>query len=206
MSARIKRAPRPTLIIISCFLISATIRLGLSGVAVAQELEINAEEPPAACVPVDPPLPEPEIGSLLGSIRIRQEQLAQREGELSRRALELNVVEQRIASQLAVLRQAERIASQLAVLRQAEQKLADTLAIADSAAENDLQQLTAVYEKMKSKSAAEIFGTMDISFAAGFLSRMRPESAAGILSEMPPNAAYSISVVMAGKNANAPTE
>jgi len=193
MSARIKRAPRPTLIIISCFLISATIRLGLSGVAVAQELEINAEEPPAACVPVDPPLPEPEIGSLLGSIRIRQEQLAQREGELSQRALELNVVEQRIASQLAVLRQAE-------------QKLADTLAIADSAAENDLQQLTAVYEKMKSKSAAEIFGTMDISFAAGFLSRMRPESAAGILSEMPPNAAYSISVVMAGKNANAPTE
>jgi len=35
---------------------------------------------------------------------------------------------------------------------------------------------------------------------------MRPESAAGILSEMPPNSAYSISVVMAGKNANAPTE
>lgn len=190
MAGNTRRAPRATFIILSCFLVSATIRLGTGGVALAEELAADTEPPPIAA---PTPAPEPEVGSLLQSIRVRQEQLANREVEIAERQLELNFVEQRIAQQFAVLKQAE-------------QKLADTLAIADSAAENDLKQLTEVYEKMKAKNAAEIFGTMEISFAAGFLSRMRPESAAGILSEMPPNAAYSISVVMAGKNANAPTE
>ena len=193
MSGNNKRAPRPTLIILSCLLISAAIRLGTGGVALAEELATHVEEPSVATPPLTPPAPEPEIGSLLESIRTRQEQLTQREIEIAERQHELNLVEQRIVQQLAALKQAE-------------QKLADTLAIADSAAENDLKQLTEVYEKMKAKSAAEIFETMEVSFAAGFLSRMKPESAAGILSEMPPNAAYSISVVMAGKNANAPTE
>ena len=185
------RAPRPTLIIISCLLVSAVIRVGAGGVALAEELATHAEEAPVITPPFAPP--EPEIGSLLESIRTRQEQLTQNEIKIAERQHELNLVEQRISRQLAVLIQAE-------------QKLANTLAIADSAAENDLKQLTEVYEKMKAKSAAEIFETMEVSFAAGFLSRMKPESAAGILSEMPPNTAYSISVVMAGKNANAPTE
>lgn len=184
-----RRAPRPTQIILSCLLVSAVIRLGIGGVAFAEGLATHVEEPPTAVAP----MLEPEVGSLLEAIRTRQEQLFQREVEISERQLELNLIEQRIAAQLSVLKQAE-------------QKLANTLAIADRATEKDLKQLTEVYEKMKAKSAAEIFGTMEISFAAGFLSRMKPESAAGILSEMPPNAAYSISVVMAGKNANAPTE
>ena len=193
MVGNARRTPRPTHIILSCLLISAVIRLGTGGVALAEELATHGEEPSIIPSQFAPQAPEPEVGSLLKSIRTRQEQLSKREGEITERQLELDVVEQRIAQQLAVLKQAE-------------QRLADTLAIADSAAENDLKQLTAVYEKMKAKNAAEIFGAMEISFAAGFLSRMKPESAAGILSEMSPNAAYSISVVMAGKNANAPTE
>jgi len=188
-----RRAPRPTHIILSFLLVSAVVRLGTSGVAIAQELAARTEEAPIALAPVAPPAPEPEVGLLLESIRTRQAQLSKREIEITDRQLALNLVERQIAEQLVVLKQAE-------------QNLADTLAIADSAAENDLVQLTLVYEKMKAKSAAEIFGTMEISFAAGFLSRMKPEFAAGILSEMPPTAAYSISVVMAGKNANAPTE
>ncbi len=193
MMGNTKRAPKPTVVILSFFLVSAVIRLSTGGVALAQELATRAEEPPAMAAVETPPAPEPEVGSLLASIRTRQEQLFKREVEIAERQLELNLVEQRIAQQLAVLRQAE-------------QKLADTLAIANGAAEKDLKQLTEVYEKMKSKNAAEIFGTMEISFAAGFLSRMRAESAAGILAEMSPNAAYSITVVMAGRNANAPTE
>ena len=193
MASNTRRAPRPTHIILSCLLISAVIRVGIGGVAIAEGLATPADELPAKSEPFVPQVPEPEVGSLLGSIRTRQEQLFQREVEMAERQLELNVVEQRISQQLAVLKQAE-------------QRLAETLAIADSAAEKDLKQLTEVYEKMKAKSAAEIFGTMEVSFAAGFLSRMKPESAAGILSEMPPKVAYSISVVMAGKNANAPTE
>jgi len=191
MAGSTRRPPRTTHIILSCLLVSAIIRLGAGGVALAEELATHVEESPAMPVPLVPP--EPDVGSLLESIRTRQDQLSKREIEIAERQLELNMVEQRIFQQLGVLKQAE-------------QKLADTLAIADSAAEKDIKQLTEVYEKMKAKSAAEIFGTMEISFAAGFLSRMKPESAAGILSEMPPNAAYSISVVMAGKNANAPTE
>ena len=193
MANSTRRAPRPTHIILSCLLISAVIRVGTSGVAIAQEIALRTEAPPASAAQTMPRAPEPEIGSLLESIRTRQEQLTQREIKISERQLALNLVEQQIAQQLAVLKQAE-------------QKLADTLAIADNAAENDLKQLTLVYEKMKAKNAADIFETMEISFAAGFLSRMKPESAAGILSAMPPTAAYSISVVMAGKNANAPTE
>lgn len=189
-----ERPPRPMLIILMCLLVSATVRLGAGGAAIAENHSTHLEEN----VVTGPDLPapnslEPDIGSLLESIRTRQEQLTNREVEIAARQLQLNVLEQRIAQQLNVLKQAE-------------QKLASTLAIADNAAEKDIKQLTEVYEKMKAKSAAEIFGTMEISFAAGFLSRMRPESAAGILSEMPPNTAYSISVVMAGKNANAPTE
>lgn len=188
-----RRAPRPTHIILSFLLVSAVIRLSAGGVALAQEFAARAEDAPTMPAPAVPRAPEPEVGSLLESIRTRQEQLSQREKEITERQFELNLVEQQISQQLSVLKLAE-------------QKLADTLAIADSAAENDLKQLTMVYEKMKAKNAAEIFETMEISFAAGFLSRMKPEFAAGILSEMSPNAAYSISVVMAGKNANAPTD
>lgn len=189
-----KFGPRPTPVILMCLLASATLRFGAGGVALAEASSDNVEQGVvSAPAEVAASPPEPEMGSLLESIRTRQEQLSRREIEIAERNRELNMLEQKIAQQLAVLKQAE-------------QQLAATLAIADSAAENDLKQLTEVYEKMKAKNAAKIFGTMDISFAAGFLSRMRPESAAGILSEMPPNAAYSISVVMAGKNADAPTE
>lgn len=191
MAMNVKRGPKPTAIILSCFLASAIIRISTGGIALAEELTADTEVSPISTNL--PQQPVPEVGSLLESIRVRQEQLSKRETEIAERQFELDLVEQRIAKQLSVLRQAE-------------QKLADTLAMADTAAENDLKQLTEVYEKMKAKNAAEIFGTMEVSFAAGFLSRMKAESAAGILSEMPPNVAYSISVVMAGKNANAPTE
>ena len=184
------RAPGPIALILVCFFASAVIRLGSNGVAIAEVVMAPETE---AVPQVSPVVLAPDVGSLLESIRNRQEQLSRQEQEIAARQQVLNDAEARIVVQLAKLQQAE-------------QNLAQTLAIADSAAENDLKQLTEVYEKMKPKSAAEIFATMDISFAAGFLSRMRPESAAGILSEMPPNAAYSISVVMAGKNARAPTE
>jgi flagellar motility protein MotE (MotC chaperone) len=47
---------------------------------------------------------------------------------------------------------------------------------------------------------------MSPEFAAGFLGRMAPEAAAAILSGMSAEAAYGISVIVAGRNANAPTE
>jgi len=41
-------------------------------------------------------------------------------------------------------------------------------------------------------------------FAAGFLSRMQPAAAAAIMAGMTPEQAYSISVLIAGRNAMAP--
>jgi flagellar motility protein MotE (MotC chaperone) len=78
------------------------------------------------------------------------------------------------------------------------------LALADGAAEDDLVRLTAVYEAMKPADAAALFQTMAPEFAAGFLGRMRAEAAAAVISGMTPESAYSISVLIAGRNALVP--
>ena len=94
----------------------------------------------------------------------------------------------------------------LIALTQAEAALRDTIALADTAAESDLDRLTKVYENMKPKQAAALFEEMHPNFAAGFLGRMRPEAAAEIMAGLSPEAAHTFSVVMAGRNANVPTE
>ena len=45
---------------------------------------------------------------------------------------------------------------------------------------------------------------MEPSFAAGFLARMRSDVAAGIMAGLKPETAYTISVILAGRNAKAP--
>ncbi|CAN0600896.1 unnamed protein product, partial [Ectocarpus sp. 12 AP-2014] len=94
----------------------------------------------------------------------------------------------------------------LASLERAEQKLRATMVVADQAAEDDLTRLTAVYENMKPDQASALFQMMEPSFAAGFLSRMRADAAAAIMAGLEPELAYSISVVLAGRNANVPRE
>ena len=93
-----------------------------------------------------------------------------------------------------------------AVREAAEAKLASTLALADNAAENDLARMTSVYENMKPKEAAALFEEMSPDFAAGFLGRMRPDAAAAIMAGLSAPTAYTVSVVLAGRNASAPTE
>ncbi|KIN65935.1 hypothetical protein Z945_982 [Sulfitobacter noctilucae] len=90
------------------------------------------------------------------------------------------------------------------MLEEAEANLRRTLSLTDGAAEDDLARLTAVYENMKPKDAAALFATMEPDFAAGFLGRMRPDYAAAVMTGLPPDVAYSISVILAGRNANAP--
>ena len=45
---------------------------------------------------------------------------------------------------------------------------------------------------------------MEPDFAAGFLGRMRPDAAAAVMAGLTPETAYSISVILAGRNATAP--
>jgi len=122
----------------------------------------------------------------------------QRESALIRR-------EQQIEDRMAALTIAEEaVDRKLKALVEAEVRLKETLSLADGAAEGDLTRLTEMYEKMKPKESAALFEEMDPQFAAGFLSRMRPEVAAGILAGMAPQSAYTISVVLAGRNATVP--
>ncbi len=110
-----------------------------------------------------------------------------------------------IDDRMAALSLAEAaLSKRLAEVEAAEVELKRVLALADGAAEQDLTRLTAVYEAMKPADAAKLFQTMAPDFAAGFLGRMQPQSAAAILSGMPPDAAYSISVLIAGRNALVP--
>ena len=187
------RKPEALLVILFCFLGSGLIRVWESGAAIAEEVgSLAATEQPAPkamTAQVCPPQLEPE--SLLLAIREREAQLDARESRLGDREQVLRISRLKIDEQLAALEDAEK-------------KLTATMAIADEAAEKDIVRLTTVYENMKPKDAAALFEAMEPAFAAGFLGRMRPDAAAGIMAGLNPQAAYTISVILAGRNANAP--
>ncbi|EEX09221.1 conserved hypothetical protein [Ruegeria lacuscaerulensis ITI-1157] len=167
---------------------SAVIRVALeAGPAMARGPE------PSAVAQEGHPASSVDTNVLLSELLRREEAVRQQEENLRDKERALAIAEQAVAARLAELQAAE-------------ESLRATLAIADQAAEADLARLTEVYQNMKPKDAAALFETMDPVFAAGFLSRMPPEAAAGIMAGMQPDAAYTISVVIAGRNANAPTE
>lgn len=136
---------------------------------------------------------QPGARELLTELLRREDALKKREAALVDKEKALDVADQAIETRLAALQEAE-------------ESLRQTLAFAEKAAETDLTRLTDVYQSMKPKDAAALFETMDPGFAAGFLSRMPPDSAAGVLAGLSPEAAYTISVIMAGRNAAAPQE
>ncbi|AXT27933.1 hypothetical protein D1823_16000 [Ruegeria sp. AD91A] len=177
------------LAVISLLMIgSAAIRLGLeAGPALAKPVTPEAvENKPAASETRD-------VQVVLAELLSREKRVKQREDDLRDQEKALEIATQAVETRLTALKDAE-------------DSLRDTLAVADRAAENDLARLTDVYQNMKPKDAAALFETMDPTFAAGFLSRMPADAAAGVLAGLSPEAAYTISVVMAGRNASAPQE
>lgn len=184
-----KRPKGGVLAVISLLMIgSAAIRLGLeAGPALAKTAEPSAPKVQQA----QADLPGSQV--LLTELLRREEALKQREAAALDKEKALAIADQAIETRLVALQEAE-------------EALRATLAIAEKAAETDLTRLTDVYQSMKPKDAAALFETMDPSFAAGFLSRMPPDAAAGVLAGLRPEAAYTISVIMAGRNAAAPQE
>ena len=177
------------LTVISLLMIgSAIIRVGLeAGPALAKSTnDEQVEKKPATTETRD-------VETLLAELLRREERVKQREDKIMEKEKALEIANGAIDMRLATLQEAE-------------ESLRATLAVADKAAETDLTQLTDVYQNMKPKDAAALFETMDPTFASGFLSRMPPEAAASILAGLSPDAAYTISVVMAGRNATAPQE
>lgn len=182
-----KRSGRGLLFILGALLAgSALLRLG-DGAGLAFALAAGAEDKAQAqnCTA------EPGAMALLAELQDREKRVADQEGLLADRAQALRLAEKKIDEKLAALVSAE-------------EKLARTVSIADEAADQDVQRLVALYENMKPKEAAALFEEMAPDFAAGFLAKMRPEAAAAVLAGLEPKTAYSISVILAGRNAGAP--
>lgn len=188
------RTGRSALLIIAfLFGASAIARFGAgSGQAIAKgiaELSDANEvvEDTSQCIPVG------SIGSLVATLNERETRIVTKERELEDLAQTLKLAK-------------DQFKFNMAALVQAEDSLAAMISRSSTAAEDDLARLTTVYENMKPAEAANLFGEMNPTFAAGFIGRMRPDSAAQILAGLPPKTAYTISVILAGRNANAPTE
>ena len=189
MPVRLRRTRgRGTLHILTGLLVaSAVVRISAgAGPAFAQAdepAEIAQEEQPIAG----------GTDALLAAFQAREARLTAREAQMRDRMQALQVAEAEIEEKLDALKAAETA-------------LSATIAQADRVSETDISQLTAVYENMKPKDAAALFEEMTPQFAAGFLGMMRADAAAQIMTELEPETAYSFSVVLAGRNANAPTE
>ncbi len=174
---------------------SALIRRSGTGAAIALELkeQLHVGSGEHASEDVEVKDLTPDLIKLLADTKEREARLAEREARLEARIQALALIETAVADDLQRLELAEA-------------NLRATMSQADKAAETDIGQLTAVYENMKPEQAAALFERMEPSFGAGFLGRMRADSAAGILAGLEPDLAYSISVVLAGRNADVPRE
>ncbi len=191
---RVARPRRGTLVLIAALLMSsAIIRVGHdAGRAFAKQSAPTMTSQPArtelaSCTPSS------DTSKMLIAFQKREARLEEREFQLRARMQALSVVDQEVTEKMAALTQAEN-------------ELRKTLALADAAAENDLTKLTSVYENMKPKDAAALFEETDPNFSAGFLGRMRAETAAAIMAGLTPQTAYTISAILAGRNADVPKE
>jgi flagellar motility protein MotE (MotC chaperone) len=189
MTAKRRKPARGALAIVAIILASSgALRLGNGiGRALAEQPKAT-HDMAAASTPENCPAPPVALAEAMS---LREQKLKTQEAAMAQRMAALSLADQAITKRLDELKSAE-------------DEMKKTLTLADGAAENDLAKLTAVYEAMKPVDAAALFNKMDPTFASGFLGRMRPESAAAVLSGMDPDAAYTISVLIAGRNANAP--
>ncbi|WP_146584596.1 MotE family protein [Puniceibacterium confluentis] len=188
-----KRRAKGSLAVIGGLLVaSALVRLGgdagqafAKGSAPTEARLADSIDAPETCAS------EADIAPILAAIDQREARVVKRESDIRSRMQALSLAETEIDRKMTALVDAE-------------QKLRSTLAVAETAAEDDLTRLTEVYATMKPKQAAALFEEMDPEFAAGFLGRMRPDAAAAIMAGLSPRAAYTVSVMLAGRNADVP--
>lgn len=210
---RLRRKPRGALAAICALLVtSAMLRVAIgAGEALAREESSTPRiEPAHASDPLagtartggdpdagsDVPLrrfAEADIQPLLDALNAREARVRKSESAIEVRMQALAVAE-------------EEIERKMTALTEAEASLRETLALARTAAADDIEKLTNVYANMKPKQAAALFEEMDPEFSAGFLARMRPDAAAAIMAGMTPQSAYLVSVILAGRNANVPKD
>lgn len=188
-----RRAPSTLGILVGLLLASAALRIAIgAGPALAEAEEMLAETPQV--LPSEPDTCSGEIPEeLLVALDAREERVTALEASLADRMQAMRVAEQEVQEQLDQLRLAE-------------ESLEATIASAETANDGDITNLVSVYESMKPAEAAALFEEMTPEFAAGFMARMRPDAAAAVMAGLEPATAYSISVVIAGRNALVPTQ
>ena len=181
-----------TTVLAAIFLASGLIRFGDGPASDLAHLFGTRQAGAASDLPA-PEAPDSALEEILAELKDRQGELDEREARLAERETRLAAVEGKLREQLDELARAEN-------------SLTELMKLSAGAAEDDLSRLTAVYEGMEPKRAAELFAEMSPVFAAGFLGRMRPDAAAQIMAGLDPSAAYSISVIIAGRNAGIPSD
>lgn len=181
-----KRPGRGVLVILALFLASSgALRIG-AGIGTAMA-KTSPDSPPSEIAQTCPQPP----AALAAALMERETDVTNQETALADRMAALALAE-------------EAIKTRLNELATAEADLRKSLQMADGASEADLTRLTAVYEAMKSADATKLFSAMAPEFASGFLGRMTPATAAAVMAGMTPEKAYSISVLIAGRNALVP--
>ena len=187
----VRKSNQAILFITALLLISSGfVRISTdAGAAIAREVADSlADNPRDSSLNLQ--MTDDEIQRLLDAFKEREERLDAREADIENRFVMLTEAEAKLDEKLRLVESSEA-------------KLRSTLALAKNASEEDLSQLTSVYENMKPKEAAALFEEMDPQFAAGFVARMRADAAAGILAGLTPETAYSISAIMAGRHIDA---
>lgn len=187
MKSQRKLVPGALVILALLFASSGALRMGTDlGAALAAISDLPTED-----LPAEPAVCAAPPAALATALKARDDAITARETMLQERFAALELAQTALDKRM----------SELAA---AEESLKKTISMADGAAEQDLGTLTTVYEAMKPADAARLFSAMAPEFAAGFLSRMQPAAAAAIMAGMTPEQAYSISVLIAGRNAMAP--
>ncbi|XAT62438.1 hypothetical protein GN278_17680 [Rhodobacteraceae bacterium Araon29] len=185
----------PLFVIAGFLLVSAALRVGLyTGEAIAANPDINTNDDPETQILSSANCQtDNSIEEMILAIQEKSQSLRQKEASIASQKLALTLSHQAVDQKLTELKQAE-------------DNLLQAIAISQTAAKSDIENLTSVYASMKPKQASRLFEEMDSEFASGFLGLMPPESAAEIMAGLSPQKAYAISILLAGRNANAPTD
>ena len=187
----VRRKSRHVLgVVAALLLLSGAVRVVMGmGPAIAFAEEQLTQQEPAQLEPAAPR----DVSPLLEALQERETRISAREVAIDDRLLALANAEAELTRRLEDVQEAEA-------------SLTAALALSETANDTDIARLTTVYENMKPADAAGLFEQMAPDFASGFLVRMNPQAAAAVLAGLEPETAYSISVIIAGRNANAPTE
>jgi flagellar motility protein MotE (MotC chaperone) len=167
--------------------------------ALAQESTPTAETVPAEVKAEVSSEPEPASVAALSSdpfaltdeeIELLQ-QLAERRAEIDRRAAELD--QRRVLLEAAE----KRIDEKVAELESLKKVIEELLILQDVQEQRQLDSLVKIYESMKPKDAARIFGELDMVVLLDVIERMKERKIAPILAEMNPQRAKAITIELA---------